>query len=200
MKGVDQATVAVTEDERGVELSVYEKLITGVRANLDKLGSSVDPQVLTGAIEKAANEMKAVGEHSRETISHVSEALKKDLATSAGAVKHLVDTLGDGAEHAVDKVQDAGGAVWDRLATGTGGTVVTWRDKGGGALAALLGDVSGWSGKLGLQLKQALTYRTGEMTYGGGFRCASCDTRMKLKKPGHLPPCPKCHKTAFLRS
>jgi len=37
------------------------------------------------------------------------------------------------------------------------------------------------------------------MTYGGAFRCVSCDTHMRLKKPGHLPPCPKCHKTAFFR-
>ena len=200
MNSIDRAVGSASEDEQAVELSIYEKLITGVRANLEKLGSSADPRILAGAIEKAANDLKSVGGHSLETISNVSEALRKDLASSAGSVKRVVDTLGDGAEQAVDKLQDAGGDVWDRLATGTGGTVVTWRDKGGGALATLLGDVSGWSGKIGSQLMQALTYRTGEMTYGGGFRCVHCDTRMKLKKPGHLPPCPKCHKTQFLRA
>ena len=179
---------------------MYEKLIEGVRSNLDRLSSSVDAQVLTGAIEKAAAELKSVGEHSLETIASVTESLKKDLASSAGVVKPLVDSLGEGAEQAVEKLEDAGGAVWERLAYGTSGVVVAWRDKGGVALATVLGDVSSWSGKLGQQINQALTYRTGEMTYGGAFRCVACRTKMRLKKPGHLPPCPKCHKTAFLRN
>ena len=38
-----------------------------------------------------------------------------------------------------------------------------------------------------------------ELTFGGRSEGKACGSQMQLKKPGHLPPCPKCHKTAFKR-
>lgn len=188
------------EKRREEELSIYASLLQKVKSGLDGVTSVVDAEVLKGIIDKASVELKGAGEYSVEAVTTVTEHLKKDLSSSAGRIKPLLDTLGKGAEQAVEAVHEAGGAIWSHLATGTGGLLVVWRDKAGNALSGLLGEVSGWSGSLGQEIDTALTYRTGELTFGGRFECKACGSQMQLKKPGHLPPCPKCHKTSFKRA
>jgi hypothetical protein len=193
-------TQSASEEKRQQEeLSIYASLLQKVKGGLEGVTSVVDAEVLKGIIDKASAELKGVGEYSVDAVTKVTEHLKKDLSSSAGRLKPLLDTLGKGAEQAADAVHEAGGAIWSHLATGTGGLLVVWRDKAGGALSGLLGEVSGWSGSLGQEIDTALTYRTGELTFGGRFECKACGSQMQLKKPGHLPPCPKCHKTAFKR-
>lgn len=43
------------------------------------------------------------------------------------------------------------------------------------------------------------TYRTGEMTTAGTLECLACGAQMRFKRPGHIPPCPKCGATEFQR-
>lgn len=181
------------------ELSVYATLLQKVKKGLEEVTSAVDADVLKGIIDKASAELKSVGQYSAHTVTKVTDGLKKDLYTSAARLRPLMETLGKSAEQAAETVQAAGGAIWSHLASGTGGMVVVWRDKAGGALSKLLGEVSAWSGSLGQEIDAALTYRTGELTFGGPFECKECGNRLQLKKPGHLPPCAKCHKTLFKR-
>lgn len=42
-------------------------------------------------------------------------------------------------------------------------------------------------------------YRTGEITAAGTLVCDACGESMRFKRPGHIPPCPKCHATQFQR-
>lgn len=49
------------------------------------------------------------------------------------------------------------------------------------------------------QARSASLYRTGEITAPGQFECVGCGELLKLRKTGHLPPCPKCHGTGFRR-
>lgn len=195
---IEQTTV--NEQQRERELSLYDQLVRQISTSLDSIKTAVDADALKAAIDKAGNELKAAGNSSVEAVAAATSQLKKDLSSSAGQLKPVLESLEKSAGQASDAVQAAGGALWETLAQGTGGTIVTWRDKSGGALAALMNGVADWSGNLGEGIDQALTYRTGEMTYGGEFRCKDCGTRMNLKRPGHLPPCPKCHKTAFRRA
>ena len=46
---------------------------------------------------------------------------------------------------------------------------------------------------------QAITYHSGEITGPGTLECQSCKQTLHFKKAGHIPPCPKCHKTLFKR-
>ncbi len=56
-----------------------------------------------------------------------------------------------------------------------------------------------------LQLKEqaALSeydiWRTGEITGPGTLECTQCGERLHFSKPGHIPPCPKCKNTTFVR-
>ncbi|NOQ87518.1 MAG: hypothetical protein GQ550_01210 [Gammaproteobacteria bacterium] len=42
-------------------------------------------------------------------------------------------------------------------------------------------------------------YRTGEIAGFGTLICDECGERLHFHKAGHIPPCPKCHKTSFHR-
>ncbi len=48
--------------------------------------------------------------------------------------------------------------------------------------------------------QQANSYRTGEITGPGALVCKHCGEQLQFTKPGHIPPCPKCHKTEFKRA
>ena len=198
-KNEPSTSMTKVEKVRQEELSIYEKLLQLVDNQLKELKSVVDAEALGKMIDNAGNQLKSLGEYSVEAIGSVTRTLKKDLASSANGLKPVLESIEKGAEHAVDAIQASGGVVWAKMVEGTGGTVTVWRDKAGGALMSLLNGVSGWSGSLGAGLDSALTYHTDEATYGGEFKCKNCGTVVSLEKPGHLPPCPKCHKTEFQR-
>lgn len=42
-------------------------------------------------------------------------------------------------------------------------------------------------------------YHTGEIAGLGTLSCDRCGEQLHFHKPGHLPPCPKCHGTSFHR-
>ena len=53
-----------------------------------------------------------------------------------------------------------------------------------------------------LQIQQqalSVGYSTGELAGIGTLLCDQCATPLHFHKPGHIPPCPKCHHTHFHR-
>lgn len=186
--------------QRQEELSAYEKILDDVKHRLKTLQNSVDTQALNEIIDKSTEELKQIESHSLDAVAKASDALKKDLASSAERTKPLIEALRTDASQALDTLHEAGAQIWTQLAKGAGSSMEDWRAWTGGTFETFLNQLSAASGKLGDELGRALTYRTGEMTHGGTFRCVDCETHLMLKQPGHLPPCPKCHKTAFRRA
>lgn len=193
-------TPKTEQTQQAEELSAYEKLVQQVKSNMERLTSTIDAEAFKKTIDKAAHELKEIGEHSFEAITKAADALKKDLATSVDHVKPAFDSLSKGAEQAFGTVQNASAQVWTHVAEGTTGALYAWRDWTGTATADFLKNVSAWSAKMSDQLGQALVYHTGEMTHGGTFKCLNCDSEIVIKKLSHLPPCPKCQQTKFKRA
>jgi predicted RNA-binding Zn-ribbon protein involved in translation (DUF1610 family) len=54
--------------------------------------------------------------------------------------------------------------------------------------------------QLAAQAKRAQEYHTGEITSIGTLACQQCETLLHFKKTSRIPPCPKCHKTIFVRT
>ncbi len=54
--------------------------------------------------------------------------------------------------------------------------------------------------QLAEQAKHAQQYHTGEITSIGTLACQQCETLLHFKKTSRIPPCPKCHKTIFIRT
>ncbi len=53
--------------------------------------------------------------------------------------------------------------------------------------------------RLALEAWKSEHMLTGEITAMGTLRCADCGKEMRFRATGHIPPCPKCHGTAFAR-
>lgn len=54
--------------------------------------------------------------------------------------------------------------------------------------------------QLAEQGKRGPEYHTGELTRLGTLACQECDTLLHFTKTSRIPPCPKCHKTVFVRT
>lgn len=186
----------VTEEE----LAAYEKLRQKVSKTFGELNEKISKENISSAIDKATSELKEVGGHSLEAISKASEALKKDIASTADHLKPKVDEVTGEAKKQFDDWLDKGGALWHDISQEAEHVYEFSRDKGGAFLANIAKGLSEWSKSMGEKLDTSLKYKTGEITHGGEFICTSCEGKIHLRQPGRIPPCPKCSKTEFRRS
>ncbi len=53
--------------------------------------------------------------------------------------------------------------------------------------------------ELALSAQSPRLYHTGEISGPGTLGCTACGERLRFTKTGHIPPCPKCHATQFIR-
>ncbi|MCG6872807.1 MAG: zinc ribbon-containing protein [Gammaproteobacteria bacterium] len=194
----DQATgtAGASSEQEASELSAYDRLMEQTKVHLQAVATAMEPEQLKKTIDKAAAEVRELGEHSREAIGKASAALKKDLASTSSHFKAGMDEVGKGAAH----MKDSGAQVWTHMAWGTASAWEATRDWGANFTGGFLKGVSDWSSRMSAELEKSLVYHTGEMTYGGSFRCVACDAKVSLEKPGHLPACPACKATDFRRA
>ena len=132
-------------------------------------------EAMSAALEKAREQLTAVGEFSAEQGEVFKQYLARDL------------------DQTIEDAQQLGEATKERLNPAR---------VGGGALASLASalEVTGNALRsLSVKTKQALTYKTGELTSAGTLTCQACGQKMQLKKSGHVPPCPKCSGTLFTK-
>lgn len=182
------------------ELAVYEKLRQRLSKALGTLNDRITATSVGQALEKATTDLKEMGEHSREMIGRTADTLKKDIVSSVNLIKPQVkadikETKGD-----FTRLHNKGGALWRELSNEAEYLKKLSRDKSGAFLLAVTRGLSDWSTNLSDRLDTSLTYKTGEISHGGYFTCSNCGAEIHLKKPGHLPPCPKCSKTEFRRA
>lgn len=182
------------------ELAAYEKLRRRVSRNLSELNEKINTKTIGQAMDKAMAELKEMGEHSKEAINKAGETLKKDIASTAGNIKPKVDKMTSPAREQFDNWRNKGGALWHDIADEAGYIKELSRDKSGAFFLNITTALSEWSKSVSERLGSSLQYKTGEMTHGGEFSCTSCEAKLHLKKPGRIPPCPKCSGTEFRRS
>ena len=204
------------------ELAVYEKMRQRMSKLLGEVHDKINGETVGHAMEKTTAELKEVGEHSKEAIGKATEALKKDIHSTAEYLKPKLDKAAAEikkdahitAEYMKPKLEEAaevskkqfdhwldkGGALWRDIAREAEHMMEYSRDKGGVFLVNITHGLSEWSEKASQKLDKSLVYKTGEITHGGEFFCQSCQGKIHMKHPGHLPPCPKCTKTEFRRT
>jgi hypothetical protein len=49
------------------------------------------------------------------------------------------------------------------------------------------------------QARQASEYHTGQITGPGSLECVECGEILHFQQTGHIPPCPKCQHSVFVR-
>lgn len=182
------------------ELATYEKLRQKVTKSLGELNEKINAETISQAMDKAMADLKEMGEHSKDAITKAGETLKKDIASTTENVKPKIDKVTAPARDQFDHWLDKGGELWRDIANEAEYFKELSRDKGAAFLLNITRGLSEWSQDKKEKLDSSLQYKSGEMTHGGEFVCTSCEGKLRLKKPGRLPPCPKCSKSEFRRS
>lgn len=191
------------KNERGVveeELSTYEKLRQHVSKTFGELNEKINAESINHAIEKAMADLRATGGHSKDVISKAGNALEKDITSSLRLIKPKVTADIEETRKHFNQMQNKGGALWREISNEAEHIKQVSLDKSGLFLLHVTKGLGEWATSLSDKLDSSLSYKTGEVTHGGTFTCKGCEAEIHLKKPGHLPPCPKCSKTDFRRT
>ena len=125
------------------------------------------------ALDKAHEQLTALGEFSAEQGEELKKYLARDLEQTISYAHHL-------GEEAKERLHPS------RLGAGALSSLATALELTSNALHSLSD-----------KTKKSLTYRTGEMTSAGTLTCQACEQKVHLKETGHVPPCPKCKGTLF---
>ena len=182
------------------ELATYEKLRQQVTKYLGELNEKINKETVSQAMDKAVADLKEMGEHSKEAITKAGETLKKDIASTTETVRPKIDKVTAPAREQFDNWLDKGGELWRDIANEAEYFKELSRDKGAAFLLNITRGLNEWSREMKEKLDTSLQYKSGEMTHGGEFVCNNCEGKVHLKKPGRLPPCPKCSGSEFHRS
>jgi len=130
-------------------------------------------EAMNAALDKAHEQLIALGEFSAEQGEELKKYLARDLDQTIADAKQL-------GEEAKVRLNPA------RLGAGALSSLANVLELTGNALHTL-----------SEKTKEKLTYKTGEMTSAGTLTCKQCGHQVQLKKTGHVPPCVKCSGTVF---
>lgn len=134
---------------------------------------------LSENIERAAEKASELGEASKEEIEKLGGYIKRDLEDAGNYLSDYVEKNGPQLENWIkDELEFAESQFAEMF--------VTLADKTRLELDALAEHA-----------RQVGVWHTGEITNVGVLYCQSCDEVLHFKKPGHIPPCPKCKGTEY---
>lgn len=138
--------------------------------------------------EEAAPALKEAAEKSKEKLSELAELTVEEIDKVSDYVARDVH---DAAEYIAEGERELGD--WLRL------DALYLEDKFMEAFSQMVDQTSLALKEIEERAKQATELHTGEVTAPGTLVCKACGEELHFKKPGHIPPCPKCHATVFER-
>lgn len=158
-------------------ITAYDKMMARVAQLLDTAEQQALP-ALQKNIENAKQQAIELKEITQEEAEKLAYYVRRDLHDAAEYLEQTGEELSTWFSFDLELVEER---LWDVFAKVA--------DKTRLELA-----------QLEAQAKRAEEYHTGEITSIGTLTCKACDTLVHFKKTGHIPPCPKCHQTVFIRT
>lgn len=158
-------------------IAAYDKMMERVEQFLDSAEQQALP-VLQKNIEKAKQQAIELKEITQEEAEKLGDYLRRDLHDAAEYVETTGKELSTWFSFDLELVEARMLDLFAKVA-----------DKTRLELA-----------QLAAQAKRAQEYHTGEITSIGTLACENCDSLVHFKKTSRIPPCPKCHKTVFVRT
>jgi len=158
-------------------VQAYNQMMLRVSETLAEATQKAEP-VLRKAIEAAEDKAVELGELSREEAQKISEYLSRDIQDAgeylaSDEAEELASWLRFDIQLIETKFFDMFLSVADRAKL----DMLDFEE----------------------QLAEATQYHTGEITGPGTLQCTACGELIHFHEAGHIPPCPKCHATEFVR-
>ena len=157
-------------------VAAYDKMMARVSHIVDVAEQQALP-MLQKNIEKAKVQAIELKEITQDEADKVGAYLRRDLHAAAVHLEHSGEEISDWFSFDLALVEDRLLELFTKVA-----------DRTRLELA-----------QLEAQAKQATEYHTGEISSIGTLVCHACETALHFKKTSRIPPCPKCHKTLFVR-
>lgn len=157
-------------------IDAYERMVKRTGELFEQAEQESTPR-LRQVIEKVRDNMVELGELTREEAVKVADYVERDIQDAARYIAETGDNLRAWWHFDVDLMEQR---LLDLFALAADQTRV---------------QLQNWAE----QARQASVYRTGEITGPASLVCNACGTRIHMQKAAQIPPCPKCHGTAFTR-
>lgn len=165
--------------------NTQEKLLNAYHTMLDQM-----KEVWHQAEEKAIPTLSENIDRAAEKASELGELTKEEAEKLGSYIKHDLEEAG---EYLSDYVAVNGPQLENWIKDELYFAEVQFAD-----MFANLADKTRLElDALAERARQVGVWNTGEITNVGVLYCQSCDEVLHFKKPGHIPPCPKCHGTKF---
>lgn len=163
------------DDDVKKEMGLYEKLASRSKELIEETKVKSE-EALHAAIDRAKQEMVAAGDFSHEK----GEKLKSFLLRDLRVTQEYFLRVGQATKELINP---------QRLSSGIQGTLAN-------ILTAFGNKLEDWGSKI----ESHLEYRTGEIASIGQLKCKRCGNEIKMHVTGHVPPCPQCRGTEFIKS
>tara|TARA_R110002096_G_scaffold110035_14_gene240558 strand:+ start:5623 stop:6144 length:522 start_codon:yes stop_codon:yes gene_type:complete len=157
-------------------IHAYDQMMERIHRTVEHAEKQTLPN-LEEQLKKAQEKAVELGELTRDEAEKVASYLKRDLDDVS---VYLRDTQAEFSEWLSFESTLVESKIGDWLSLVADKTKLEWT-------------------KLNLQAIRAKLYHSGEVTGPGTLQCTACEQSLNFKKTGHIPPCPKCHKTEFKR-
>ena len=156
----------------------YNQMMIRVSEALTKAGQAAEP-ILHKAISAAENKAIELGELTREEAIKIGEYLRRDMQDAGEYMagpegQELADWLRFDIELIENQLLEMFLSVADQAKL----DMLDFEER----------------------LAEATQYRTGEITGPGTLVCMTCEEVLHFHAAGHIPPCPKCNDTYFMRT
>ena len=167
-----------TKETQDKLLKTYHGMLEQVKELWHNAEEKAIP-TLSENLEKATEKASEIGELTKEEVEKIGSYIQRDLEQAGEYLSEYVAINGPQLENWIkDELEFAELEFADMFAN--------LADKTRLELDALAE-----------RARQVGVWRTGEITNVGVLYCQNCDEVLHFKKPGHIPPCPKCKGTEF---
>ncbi|MCW8933631.1 MAG: zinc ribbon-containing protein [Gammaproteobacteria bacterium] len=155
----------------------YNKFIDRTKESLDNISTDKASSALHQAMDKAKNKAVELGELTITEADNISRYVRQDVHDAADYIKTEKRELAD----------------WLRL------DLLLIKKNILKNFESLVDQMKFELKHTSKNIKRSLTWHTGEITGIGTLECDHCHELIHFHKAGHIPPCPKCHKTNYHR-
>ncbi|ABI55753.1 zinc ribbon-containing protein [Alkalilimnicola ehrlichii MLHE-1] len=157
-----------------------QHLLRGYDRMLDRIRERIkgDRHSVADALQWAKEQAVELGELTRDEAENIAEYLRRDVEEAGRFLAHT-DERDLRGWFQMD-LQLLENWLWDAFSSVADRTRVEWLE----------------FQRTGHVREE---YRTGEITGPGVLECQECGRNMTFSQTGHVPPCPACHGTRFVR-
>lgn len=154
----------------------YDEFLHTAKGFIEETEKKAQPAIKE-AVEKTKEKMAEVTELTGEEIEKISDYVMRDLHSAADYIAFGERELGD----------------WLRL------DALYIEDRLLDAFSKMVDYTKAAMNEFENEAFLAAEWHTGQITSVGSLVCEKCGEVLHFQKTGHVPPCPKCHHTVFVR-